>query len=188
MKKGIAAVFLCGIMICSVSCSKPAENDQSSVVNTTAPNSATVTTTTTTITAATSSTTEVKNGGWDITKMSPGKSAQELANHQVSVKMDSVRTDTDVVLLNMSITNDGNDRVTFGETPWLEVQQDGKWYVIPMKEHVRIKALGHSVMSQTIGRYATNLNEYYHPLPSGHYRFLIDFYPVGYAGAEFDLP
>lgn len=124
--------------------------------------------------------------GVDVSKLEPGIDDARISNVGVSVKVDSLEKDGDSLNLNLVYQNNTDRDVVYGKEPRLEIQIDGQWYEMNIKDDAAWESIGIVIISNTTSEEQVDLNMYYEDLPSGHYRFLkrIDSF---YRAAEFDL-
>lgn len=124
--------------------------------------------------------------GVDVSQLEPGIDDARISNMGVSAKVNSVEKDGGSLNLNIIYQNNTDRDVVYGKEPRLEIQIDGKWYEMNIKEDAAWDSIGIVIIGNTTSEEQVDLNLYYEDLPSGHYRFLkrIDSF---YRAAEFDL-
>lgn len=124
--------------------------------------------------------------GVDVSQLEPGIDDARISNVGVSAKVESLEKDGDSLYLNLIYQNNSERDVVYGKEPRLEIQVDGNWYEMKVKDDASWESIGIVIISDTTSEEQVDLNLYYDDLPSGHYRFLkrIDSF---YRAAEFDL-
>lgn len=126
------------------------------------------------------------SSGVDVSELEPGIDDARISNIGVSASVKSLEEEGDSLNLNLVYQNNTDRDVVYGKEPRLEIQVDGQWYEMKIKEDAAWESIGIVIIGNTTSEEQVDLNLYYEDLPSGHYRFLkrIDSF---YRAAEFDL-
>lgn len=106
----------------------------------------------------------------------------------MSITDESVTTETDTVMI--EYINNTDTEVVFGEEPYLEIESEGSWYVVPIKEDVAWVAIGYILPPGGSDEKEFSLKFYYENLDPGHYRIIKTFFADSgniVAAVEFDI-
>ncbi len=106
----------------------------------------------------------------------------------MSVADESVTTDTPS--LTIEYTNQTDVEYVYGLEPHLEIQKEGIWYVIPLREDAAWNDIGLILPPDGTSEEDFSLEYFYEGLIPGHYRVIKTLYADGNgvtAAAEFDI-
>lgn len=101
---------------------------------------------------------------------------------------EAVTTETDSVMI--EYTNNTDTDVMFGEEPHLEIESEGSWYVVPVKEDAAWDDMAYILPSNGSNEKEFPLKFFYENLNPGHYRIVKTFFADSgnvAAAAEFDI-
>lgn len=101
---------------------------------------------------------------------------------------ETVTTETDTVVI--GYTNNTDIEFVFGEEPRLEIESEGGWYVVPVKEAAAWEDIGYILPPNESEEKEFSLKFFYENLNPGHYRIVKTFFADGNSTAvavEFDI-
>ncbi len=101
---------------------------------------------------------------------------------------ETVTTETDSVMI--EYINNTDTEVVFGEEPHLEIEKEGSWYVVPVKEDAAWVEIGYLLPPNGSDEKEFSLKFYYENLNPGHYRIVKKFFAGNgnvVAAVEFDI-
>lgn len=101
---------------------------------------------------------------------------------------ETVTTKTDSVTI--EYINNTDTEVMFGEEPHLEIESNGRWYAVPVKEDAAWVDIGYILPPNGSDEKEFSLKFYYKNLNPGHYRIIKTFFTDNgnvAAAVEFDI-
>ena len=101
---------------------------------------------------------------------------------------ETVTTETDSVMV--EYVNNTDTEVVFGEEPHLEIESEGSWYVVPVREDAAWVEIAYILPPNGSDEKEFSLKSYYEKLNPGHYRIVKTFFADSgnvTAAAEFDI-
>lgn len=101
---------------------------------------------------------------------------------------ETVTTRTDSVTI--AYSNHTDTEVVFGKEPHLEIENEGSWYVVPVKEDAAWEEIAYILPPGESEEKEFALKSYYGTLDPGHYRIVKTFFSDSgnvTAAVEFDI-
>lgn len=106
----------------------------------------------------------------------------------LSIIENVVKTDTDSIMV--EYINGTDTDYAFGEEPHLEIEIDGKWYVVQVKADTMWEEINHIMLPNESINKEFSLKLFYENLNPGHYRIVKTFFADSgnvTAAVEFDM-
>ncbi len=104
-----------------------------------------------------------------------------IADEMVTIETESIM---------IEYINNTDTEVTFGKEPHMEIESEGSWYVVPLKEDAAWEDIGFILPPNGSDEKEFSLQFYYENLTPGHYRIIKTFYTDSgkvNAAVEFDI-
>ncbi len=103
----------------------------------------------------------------------PYEAEQKSTDIQMTVDEQTVAGDAESVSL--SIKNASDKEYTYGAASTIEMEKDGKWYVVEPKEELAWIEIAYIIAPGETNEESVTLNEYYGTLKAGNYRIVKTF-------------
>jgi hypothetical protein len=114
----------------------------------------------------------------------------ELKDAGIAMRIADKMLTTETDSLMIEYINNTDIEVTYGEEPHLEIESNGSWYVVPIKEDAAWEDIGYILLPNESDEKEFSLKFYYENLNPGHYRIIKTFFADGsnlVATVEFDI-
>lgn len=98
---------------------------------------------------------------------------QKSTDIQMTADEKTVAGDAESIAL--TITNESDKEYTYGAASTIEMEQDGKWYVVEPKEDIFWIEIAYMIAPGETNEESVTLNKYYGTLKPGNYRIIKTF-------------
>ena len=128
--------------------------------------------------------------GMDVSGLekSPYNAADQ--SKEVTMELDDATVTAGTEMLKVHFTNSSDTEYTFGMEPYLDVEVNGVWYVVPTVEGAAWIEIAYILPAGEGTDMELPLNTFYGSLPTGHYRIVKPLYAQTgntFAIAEFTI-